>query len=268
MSTKKSIVPLIKLSHGESIETIELKDKIDLLTHMLTNPQKGKRDTYVAANLYDKKGNFNTEHWGYQLVGASVITSVPIILICGSLTVAMASGMDFNPALLIATGGIIGAETLAIGATGAYMTIRGAKMEKKIREELITNLKTLGYQITPNNEKLKTSMESYQTNNRRLLDGEVISTGNNKYIHLIEEDEFVAKVSNLIIQIQKNPYPGSEIDIEDLKQIAIDWMAINFREYRRTGQKLDISYAPNHLYEAYESEILSKINKTLKKVSR
>ena len=45
-------------------------------------------------------------------------------------------------------------------------------------------------------------------------------------------------------------------------------MFINIREYRRTGKKLDISYAPNYLYEALESEIISKINKTLKKVSK
>lgn len=269
MSKNKSSDSLVKITHGEEISSLELTNKIDLLTKMLAHPIKSKRDTYVAAKLHDKHGNFNTEHWEYQLIGAAAITSAPIILIAGAIHGAILSGnIELGSGVALATTGMVAAEAAVIAGTNAYMTIRGSKMSEDIKKQLITNLQSLGYQITPNNEKIKTSMESYQTNNRRLLDGEVISTQGNKYIHLIEEDEFVAKVSNLITQIQTNPYPGSEIDIEDLKQIAIDWMAINFREYRRTGQKLDISYAPNHLYEAYESEILSKINKTLKKVSR
>ena len=269
MSKNKSSDTLVKITHGEDLSSLELKDRINLLTNMLEHPIKSKRDTYVAAKLHDKKGELNTEHWEYQLVGAAAITSVPIILIAGAIHGAILSGnIELGSGVALATTGMVAAEAAVIAGTNAYMTIRGSKMSEDIKKQLITNLQSLGYQITPNNEKIKTSMESYQTNNRRLLDGEVISTQGNKYIHLIEEDEFVAKVSNLITQIQTNPYPGSEIDIEDLKQIAIDWMAINFREYRRTGQKLDISYAPNHLYEAYENDIIKKQSKTLKKVSR
>lgn len=269
MSKDKSTDTLIRLTHGETVETIELKNKIDLLTNMLSHPRQTKRKTYVASHLYDQKGDFNTERWEYQLIGAAIVTSVPIMLIAGSLHGAILSGhIELGSGVTLATTGMVAIDALAISCTNAYMTIKGSKMEKKIREELITNLKTLGYQITPNNESLKQSIESYQKNNHRLLEGEVISTNGNKYIHLIEEDEFVAKVSNLINQVLQNPYPRYEIDIAELKELALDWIAINFREYKRTGQKLDIEHAPNNVLEAYESEILSKINKTLKKISK
>ncbi len=268
MSKNKSIEPLIKLTHGESIETLELKEKINLLTNMLSHPTKSKRDTYVASYLYDKKGNFNTEHWGYQLVGTAALTSVPIVLICGSATAALARGVDFNPTFLLAMTGMVGAEALAICGTGAYMTIKGSKMNEQIKKELIDNLISLGYQVTEPMVKPIQSIDKYKINNERLLNGEVISVKNNKYISLIEEDEFVTKISNLINQILENKYPRYQYDIDELKQVALDWIALNFREYKRTGKKLGIIDAPMHLYEAFESEILAKINKTLKKVSK
>lgn len=269
MSKQKSTETLVKLTHGTSVEELELKDKIDLLTNMISHPNKSKRYTYIASHLYDKKGNFNTDHWEYQLVGTATITSVPIVLIFGTaITTSLVSGVEFSDGFLLATSGMVLAEIGAIAGTNAYMTIKGSKMATEIREGLTTNLESIGYQITPNNEPLKTSIDSYKINNERLLEGEVISTGNNKYIHLIEEDEFVAKIANLINQIMEKPYPRFSFDIIELKQTAIDWMAINLREYKRTGKKLDISHAPIHIYDALESEVLSKINKTLKKVSR
>ncbi len=269
MSKNKSSDTLVQITHGEEISSLELTNKIDLLTKLLANPIKSKRDTYVAAKLHDKNGNFNTEHWEYQLIGAAALTSAPIILIAGAMHGAILSGnIELGSGVALATTGMVAAEAAIITGTNAYMTIKGSKMQKNIREELTANLRSLGYQITPNNEPLKNSIESYQTNNQRLINGEVISTQGNKYIHLIEEDEFVAKVSNLINQILEKKYPRFEIDIAELKELAIDWIAINFREYKRTGKKLDIAHAPNNVFEAYESEILSKINKTLKKVSR
>lgn len=269
MSKNKSSDTLVKLTHGEEISSLELQDRIDLLTNMLAHPTRSKRDAYVAERLHDKKGNFNTDRWEYQLMGTAALTSVPVILIAGSIQGAMLTqAIEPSQGILLATGGMIIAETTILAGTNAYMTLKGSKMATEIRECLTTNLESLGYQITPNNEPIKTSIDSYKTNNERLLEGEVISTSNNKYIHLIEEDEFVAKVSNLINQILDNPYPRFEYDIEELKQVATDWMAINIREYKRTGKKLDISHAPTYLYEALEQEILSKLNKTLRKVSK
>lgn len=269
MSKQQSTETLVKLTHGTSVEELELKDKIDLLTSMISHPTKSKRNTYVASRLYDNKGNFNTDHWEYQLIGTATITSVPVALIFGTITTtSLVGGINFNDGLLLATSAMALAEVGLIAGTNAYMTAKGSKMATEIRKSLITNLESLGYQITPNNEPIKESIESYQSNNERLLEGEVISTETNKYIHLIEEDAFVARVSNLINQILENPYPRFEIDIAELKEVAIDWMAINIREYKRTGKKLDISYAPTHIYDALESEILSKINKSLKKVSK
>jgi Txe/YoeB family toxin of Txe-Axe toxin-antitoxin module len=269
MSKSKSTDTLIRLTHGESVESIELKSRIDLLTNMLTHPTSSKRNTYVASHLYDQKGNFNTGRWEYQAVGVAAITSVPIIVVAGATQAALAAGMiEFGNGIMLASAGMIAAEALIIGGTNAYMTLKGSKMNNQIKKDLISNLQSLGYQITFDNEPLKESVDSYKTNNERLLEGEVISTNDNKYIHLIEEDEFVSKVSNLINQILQNPYPRYEDDIAELKGLAVDWMAINIREYKRSGKRLDNSCAPSYLYEAYESEILSKINKTLKKVSK
>lgn len=269
MSKDKSTDTLIRLTHGESVESIELKSRIDLLTNMLSHPTQVKRKTYVASHLYDEKGNFNTERWEYQLIGAAIVTSVPIILIAGSLQGAILTGqIELGSGVTLATTGMIAAETLAIAGTNAYMTVKGSKMNEKIKKELISNLESLGYQITSNHEEPTQNINSYQTNNERLLNGEVISTQNNKYIHLIEEDEFVVSISNLINQILQNPYPRFEDDIVELQGIATDWMAINIREYKRTGKRLDISCAPTYLYEALSSEIQSKINKTLKKISK
>ena len=269
MSKQKSTETLVRLTHETSVEKIELKDKIDLLTNMISHPTKSKRDTYIASHLYDKKGNFNTEHWEYQLTGTAAITSVPVILIFGTaLTTSLVRGIEFSNEFLIATGGMVLAEIAAIAGTNAYMTAKGSKMSKDIRRELTKNLESLGYQITPNNEKTIQSIEIYQRNNERLLEGEVISTNNNQDIHLIEEDEFVLRISNLINQILDNPYPRFELDIAELKEVATDWITINIREYKRTGKRLDVSYAPTYLYDALSSEILPKINKTLKKVSR
>lgn len=269
MSKNKSSDTLVKITHNEEISSLELQDRIDLLTNMLAHPTKSKRDTYVAHKLHDSKGNFNTDRWEYQLMGTAALTSIPVILIAGSIQGAMLTqAIEPSQGILLATGGIVLAEAAIMTGTNAYMTIKGSKMSNEIKQRLTTNLESLGYQITQNNEQPIESIERYQTNNERLLEGTVISTGQNKYIHLIEEDEFVAKISNLINQILDNPYPRFEYDIEELKQVATDWMAINIREYKRTGKKLDISYAPTYLYEALESEILSKINKTLKKVSK
>ena len=84
MSKQKSTETLVRLTHETSVEEIELKDKIDLLTNMISHPTTSKRDTYIASHLYDKKGNFDTEHWEYQLTGTAAITSIPIALIFGT----------------------------------------------------------------------------------------------------------------------------------------------------------------------------------------
>lgn len=55
MSKQNSTETLVRLTHGTSVEEIELKDKIDLLINMISHPTKAKRDTYVASHLYDKK---------------------------------------------------------------------------------------------------------------------------------------------------------------------------------------------------------------------
>ena len=268
MSKTKSTDTLVRLSNGETVESIELKNRIDLLINMLSKPTIAKIKTYIASNLYDNKGKFSTNRWKHQLMGTAIITSVPIVLICGTATAALASGVQFNPTILLTTSGIIAAEALAITSTGAYMAIKGSKMNQKIKQELASNLESLGYQITPNNECKIQSIDSYQTNNERLLNGDVISIKDNKYIHLIEEDEFVARISNLINQILQNKYPRYEDDISELKGVATDWIALNVMEHKRTGKKLDISHAPTYLYEALSSEIQGKINKTLKKVSK
>lgn len=266
MSKNKSTDTLVRLSHGESVEKIELQNRIDLLDHMLRKPTKSKKDTYVASLLYDKKGNFDTDHWEYQLLGTAAITSVPIVLIFGTATGVLLSGAN-DPTLFLASSGMVAAEALAVGATNAYMTIKGSKMNTEIRQALTSNLESLGYQITSNNEEPIHSIEIYKTNNERLLNREVIST-KSKYIHLIEEDEFVARIANLIDYVLMNQYPRYEDDISELKCIATDWIAINAREYERTGKKLDITHAPTYLYDAIETEILNKVNRTLKKVSK
>lgn len=267
MSKNKSTDTLVRLSHGESVETIELENRINLLEHMLTKPTKSKRDAYVASHLYDKRGNLDADRWEYQLLGTAAITSVPIVLIFGAATGVLLSGAN-DLTLFLASSGIVAAEALAVGTTNAYMTIKGSKMNTEIRQALTSNLISLGYQITPNNENLIHSIKSYKTNNERLLNREVISTRTSKYIHLIEEDEFVARIANLIDYVLANQYPRYEDDISELKCIATDWIAINAREYERTGKKLDITHAPTYLYDALENEILNKVNKTLKKVSK
>ncbi len=269
MSKNKSSDTLVKITHGEDLSSLELQDKVELLTNMLAHPIKSKRDTYLAAKLHDKKGYLVTDRWEYQLTGAACLTSIPIVLIFGTaLTTSLTMELEYSHGFLAATGGIVAAELAAIVGTNAYMTIKCSKMNEEIKQGLTTNLESLGYQITPNNEPLKISIDSYQKNNERLLEGEVISTQGNKYIHLIEEDEFVAQIANLISKIVENPYPRFAEDINELKQVALDWIAINIREYKHTGERLDISSAPIYLYEALEAEILGKINKTLKKVSK
>lgn len=269
MSKKQSSESLVKLTHEQDIESLELNERVELLTEMLEHPTKSKRDTYVAQHLYDEKGNLDTDHWEYQLVGVASLTSVPVTLIFGSaIGATIARGIDVNGDYLLATGGMVLAEIAAIAGTNAYMTKKGSKMAADIKTKLTANLEELGYQITPKNEPKVQSVESYETNNERLLDGKVISTGNNKYVSLIEEDEFVAKVASLIQEINESQYPRYEDDTEELRELALDWISLNAINYRKKGRRLDYSFAPTYVYESIRESAHSKINKTLKKISR
>lgn len=332
MSKNKSSDSLVKITHGENIETLDLKDKIDLLTSMLENPQKMNRKVYQAKNFYDKYGQLNSENLEYQLVGAATLTSLPITLIFGSAIIgSLIKGVNVPQNIVLASGTFLALEGILTSTACASMTIKGAKMSPEIREKLTINLQELGYQVNspkqrkqsnidftsmitsltneislckyPNYEEdinilrllhtewieiygnslaikgtkpeipssilerylelrktisKKINQYRYRNNNERLLTGEVIGGLNNKYISLIEEDGFILKVRNLIDEILSLEYEGFADDIEELKELANQWLAANIKNYRDKGIKLDSSLAPIYSYTEIEQRVRSK----------
>ncbi len=338
MSKNKSSDSLVKITHGENIETLDLKDKIDLLTSMLENPKKMNRKVYCAKKYYDKSGNLNTDCGEYQLLGAAVLSSCPVaIIFATTMFASVVKDVNIPNNLILASGGFLAVTGFTIAATGAHMTKKGARMATSIRERLTTNLEELGYQVNqPDQEELnydfrsmissllreinackypnyeedinslkdilidwieiyenslaikgtkpevptnllerfleirtsasqKISFFRYQSNNERLLNGELIGGLNNDYISLIEEDEFVLKVSNLIKEIMSLDYEGFADDIATLKELAFDWLAANIKNYRDKGVRLDISLAPMYSFNEVEQKVKQESIKSLRK---
>jgi hypothetical protein len=124
MLKRKSSDALVKLTHDESsLETIQLKEKINILENMINEPSKMKRQVFIASRLYDDKGNLNTDHLGYQLTGTLALTNIPISIILGAGVLGcLTHSIELTNGLLITGGTFFIGETIAFTGISAYMT--------------------------------------------------------------------------------------------------------------------------------------------------
>lgn len=340
MSKKQSSETLIKITHGQDIETLELKDKIELLTDMLEKPRKMNRKTYQAKNFYNKDGQLNSDSLEYQLVGAATLTSIPVTLVFGSAIVGSLIKVGNVPeSFVLASGTFIALEGILAATECARMTKNGSKMATEIRNKIAVDLEKKGYQVNLPEEPPKINFDTliislvnnisinqysnyeldyervrqlysrwlniksealankgqkpqvpqeilseyhslykeihqkiklfrYQNNNEKLLSGELVGGLNNNYISLIEEDEFIVKVRNLIDEILTSEYAGFADDIEELQALATDWLAVNIKNYRDKGTRLDSSFAPIHSYTEIEQRVKNNKQVYHKKMSK
>lgn len=338
MSKKISSDVLIDLTHDEeSLEKIKINEQIKVLESIIEHPKKMSRKLYAASEFYDNSGNFDPNHMEYQIAGTLLLSNIPLALIYGG-TIAMGLiGKAHIPDKLITAGAMIFlGEAAVLKATGAYMSKKGTSITHKVKDNLIKNLQTNGYEVTlpeddkklnftvlllslikkvqrhnyPNSQedykKLKDlykrwinisgdyladrgtkipvpqyllseyhtlyaditnkiKMYRYEDNNQKLLTQEKKGNIESKYVHLIEEDEFVKNISNLIEEILSLNYEGFADDIESLKQLATEWIALNVKSLRDNGTRLSPTEVPFSTYNEIAYRVSLHNKKVLKK---
>lgn len=322
---------------SKSVEEIKLEERISLLDNILSNPNKTQRKVYEATHIYDERGNLKSDSWEHQLRGAAGITMVPTVgVYVTSLVGCLVKNNTLPKGLLITMGSLITAQALAVFGTNAYMTMKGSETTSLIKDRLITNLESQGYEVkNPLLDKLsleqkfsmllerlinlvsinkyenyeedlsklerisknwdtiytKAKLEKrktyvpihllseyhflqesimekinkcrYQSNNEKLINGEIIPVQNSEYIKLAQTDELIVNISQFLKRIEGNYYEGIEEDIAKLKELAHLWLQKNIEEYEKTGKYLPSHMAPIQEAAMLKENIHRKINKAI-----
>ena len=209
---------LVKITHDKPLENIDFKDQIKILDSMIDHPKRMSRKVYQAKKFYDDKGNFNSEHWEYQLPGTLYLVGIPVgvAVIAGTIG-SIKKDTPIHQDLALTTTTIIGAGALTIAATNAYMSQKGSHMAEEIKQEIITNLERNGYEI---------DLPKVETN------------------HF----DFSKEIMELIRKASICQYPSYELDIERLKKIHQTWISIYSNLLAIKGSKPQI---PRELMEKY-----------------
>ena len=220
---------LAKLTHDStSLEKIQLKDKINIFENIIDNPDKMNKRIYMAAKLYDEKGNFNTDHLGYQLVGALAITSVPISILFGAgVIAAMFSNINVPQGLVIASSSLLIGETIIFTGVNAHVKKTGAKMVPNIKYILAKDLEKNGYQIN-----------TYE---------------NEKSIN------FDSLILSLINKVSLNQYHKYEVDLLRVKELYKKWLSIKSDSLAIKGTKKQVPQELENEYHSLYQEITNKI---------
>lgn len=229
MLKRTSSDALVKLTHDESsLETIQLKDKINILEDMINKPSKMKRQVFIASRLYDDKGNLNTDHLGYQLTGTLALTNIPISIILGAgLLGCLTHSMELTNGLLITGGTFFIGETIAFTGISAYMTSKGSKMADEMKNKLTIDLEKNGYQVSLPESK--------------------------------EKIDFDTLILSLIGKLSVNQYPGYEEDFNKIKSLYSRWLDKKSESLATTGTKIPVPKELQNEYLNLYQEIHHKI---------
>ena len=218
MLKNNSSEALVKITHNESLENIDLQDQIQILDKMITHPEKMSRKVYQAQKFYDDKRNFNPDNWEYQLTGAIYITGLPVgVGIIAGTVGSIIKDVPIPQDLALATTTIVLGGALAVAATNAHMSKKGSHMAEGIKQDIIENLERNGYEITLPEQPM-------------------------------DHFDLSKDIIELIKKISLCKYPSYELDIERLKAIHQTWISIYSNSLATKGSKPQI---PRELMEKY-----------------
>lgn len=264
MSKATTNEKLRKIVHNNiQVENLELKDKIDLLTVMLSNQRKMNRKTYEASRFYDAKGYITSEAWEYQLVGTAKLTTIPIsIIFAASAFAELSKSIEIPEYFILATGGVIALQTLTISATNAYMATKGASMANNIRESLQNNLEELGYEINIPSKELTLENDYNQIINDLI-----------RVIELCKYDNYEEDI-NQLVSLRNKATNGLSLDLSKELKLLKASISLKIQKYRYAqnntsllNHQLISTKGNDYISLIEEDDFITEITKLIEEIS-